>query len=187
MVIDALITLCGILGALFFVVFLYVMGKRYLKFDFKGRQISEYSIYPGVAEKFHFSIVIFSLTQILFVARLLSFYGLLNRLEVSLPLLVPLFMFLTIPYFSLKRFRRTHIILAVVGFSLMFVGGLSFAFSLLSLNFYCGIVSLLISLVVLSLVWADFFKNKNVYASSEFAILWGIFFWDIINALPLIF
>lgn len=184
--IDVLIELTAIFGAIFFIVILYRIGKRLAEFDFRKRQISEFSLYPEAADRFHISIVFFSLTQILFVVRLLSFYNLLDNLEISLSFIVPLLLFLTIPYFSLKRFRRTHIIIAVTGFTLMFLGGILFDIRLISINFYFGIISSFITASVLSAVLYELMKKKNVYAYTEFVIFFGVLIWDIVNGLALI-
>ncbi len=95
-------------------------------------------------------------------------------------------MFLTIPYFSLKRFRRTHIIIAVIGFTLMFVGSILFDIILISLNYYFGLASSLITLIVLCVVLFELMKKKNVYAYTEFVIFFGVLIWDIVNGLALI-
>ncbi len=183
--INFLIITLGILGPLFFIVFCFFVARGCREFYFRKMWLSELGMFPDTFWKFNIVIYVFTLCQLLFTINLLNFYNLMGHFEISLNFIIPLLMFLTIPYFSIKRHRYTHIILAIIGFSLMFIGGLAFAFELMFINFNAGFISLLIALVLVCVVIADFIKNKNVFAPTEFVIFGGILVWNIINAIPL--
>ena len=185
-VLDPLLKLSGVLGSLFFFLSLYLIQRDYSHFDIHKNSISDFCKKGGCARRFHLSIYIFSLAQLLFLFQLLSFYQIIADYRISLSLLVPVLMFLTIPYFSAKRFPRVHLLMAIVGFSLMFMGGIAFAQRLFEINYPVALVSMSIAMVVLVVTALNFLSRRTLSAWVEYIIFGGVFVWSLVNTFPLI-
>ena len=76
--------------------------------------------------------------------------------------------------------------MAIVGFSLMFMGGIAFAQRLFEINYPVALVSMSIAMVVLVVTALNFLSRRTLSAWVEYIIFGGVFVWSLVNTFPLI-
>ncbi len=179
--------IAGLAGSFIFATTTLILLKTFKVVHWRRPTISDLGRTPGAWPFFNIAIIVFSLCQLAFIFQLFSFYGLLNDTSLSLLLFVPPLMFLTIPIFNVKYMPRVHFLLAVVGFTLMFVGGMLFNSVQLAIAPWPAALCLVVDLVVLFVIVKSLLINHEVCKREEMWIFWGVFVWNCINAAPLLF